>query len=379
MSKIVNDVYKVKIHPSKDQKTFINKHQGCRRYIYNWGLERKEHVYKTKGDNLRWFDLCKELTQLKKEQEFLYEVNNAPLQQALKDLDRAYTNFFEGRADKPTFKVKGRSNESFRLINFSLDTENNTIHLPKFKNGIKYTPNKKRSFDDNNIKKFKQIEIIREPSGKYYACVTIEREHFPKPKANNGGSIGVDLGIKTIAVTSDGDKFPNHHFLKKYEKKLKYEQRRLAKKQKGSGEFEKQKKKVARIHEKVKNMRKDQHDKISRKLVDNHDTIFMEKLNVRGMKKNQTLAKHIHQCNWGMLREMVQYKGEREEREVVLIPRFYPSSKQCSNCGHIYEDLGLKERKWKCSNCGTTHDRDMNAACNIKAKGEEMMLEKDTV
>ena len=186
-------------------------------------------------------------------------------------------------------------------------------------------------------------------------------------------AVGIDLGIKDFAITSDGSKYKNHRYTKLYERQLKVAQQHLSRKQRGSHQSEKQRLKVARIHEKITNSRKDTLHKLSTKLITSYDVICLEDLNVKGMVKNQKLAKHISDCGWGLFVSMLEYKANWNDKQIVRINRFFPSSKTCSECGWIKSDLTLNDREWVCESCGTKHDRDVNAAKNILTEGLRLL------
>ena len=242
------------------------------------------------------------------------------------------------------------------------------LFIPKFNNGIRV--NKHREIGDDIL----FATISKTPTGKYYVSVTCQVEHTPFEKTNS--QVGIDVGIKDLAILSDGSKYENIKALNKNLKKLKYESRQLSKKQKGSKSREKQKLKVAKLHEKVTNVRKDHLNKVSTDIIKKHDVISLETLAVKNMVKNHKLAQALSDVSLGHFQTMLQYKAIWNDKEIIKIDRFFPSSKTCSSCGWIYEDLTLSIRSWKCKSCGVVHDRDINASKNILKEGLRLCSEK---
>lgn len=296
---------------------------------------------------------------MKKHEEtsWLNEVNSQTLQFALRSLDIAYKNFFQKRAKFPKFKFK-HSKNSFTVPQ-SASIAGNRLFIPKFKEGIKCRVHRE-------IKgKIGKVTITKTPSGKYFASVLTEEE-YNTPIEKSGKAVGVDLGLKDLLITSEGETFKNNRFTKKYEYKLAKAQQHLSRKKKGSRGFENQKLKVARLHEKISNCRADYLHKCSISLVRRYDTICIEDLNVKGMVKNHRLAKSISDASWGIFINMLTYKAEWNDKKVVKIDRFYPSSQTCNVCGNINKETkDLSVREWECPVCHTHHDRDVNAAINI--------------
>lgn len=288
-------------------------------------------------------------------------MNSQTLQFALKSLDTAFVNFFKNRSEFPRFKSKRHKN-SFTVPQ-SGKIEGNSIRIPKFKKGIKVKLHKE-------VKgKIGKMTISRTPTGKYFVCICTEEEIQQFPKSNK--AVGIDLGIKDFVITSEGKKFKNNRYTKKYASKLKREQQHLSRKKKGSNGFEKQKLKVAKIHEKVSNSRLDTLHKVSYELVKNNQIIAIENLNVKGMIKNRKLSKHITDASWGSFVNLLHYKCYWYGRELVKINRFFPSSKTCNECGWINKELNLSDREWTCEN-GHHLDRDLNAAKNILKEGLQL-------
>jgi putative transposase len=348
--KVVNKTYKFRISPNEEQEILLSKHFGCSRFVYNHFLnERKEQYQKDKkSDN--YYVQAKTLTDLKKKEEYnwLKEVNSQTIQFALRSLDTAYVNFFRGNAQFPNFKSRKHKN-TFTIPQFGL-VKDNRILIPKFKGGIKV------NLDKREIKgKIGKMNITKTPTGKYYVSIFTEQTIEQLPKTNK--QVGIDLGIKDFVITSDVIKFKNNRYTKKYSRELKKAQQHLSRKEKGSNEFEKQKLKVAKIHEKISSCRLDTLHKVSYQLVKENDLIVVEDLNVKGMIKNHKLSKHIADASWGNFVNLLNYKCEWYGKELVKVNRFYPSSKTCNSCGWINQGLKLSDREWICK-CGKSHDRD---------------------
>ena len=371
--KVINKVYKFRIYPNKEQEILLSKHFGCSRFVYNYFLnERKEQYQKdNKSDN--YYKQAKSLTELKKNEEYdwLKEVNSQSIQFALRNLDTAYDRFFRKLAQFPKFKSRKHKN-TFTIPQFGR-LENYKIFIPKFKEGIKV------KLDNRKVEgEIGKMNITKTPTGKYYVSIFTEQEIEQLPKTNK--KCGIDLGLKDFVITSDGKKFKNNRYTKKYSKELKKAQQHLSRKEKGSNGFEKQKLKVAKIHEKIASCRLDTLHKVSKELVENYDIISIEDLNVKGMIKNHKLSKHIADASWGNFVNLLQYKCDWYGKELVKVNRFYPSSKTCSSCGWLNQNLKLSDRKWICK-CGETHDRDINASLNIlkeglKIYGKELAITK---
>jgi len=353
--------YRYRIEPTEVQKVLLNKHFGSVRYVYNYFLnERKNQYLETKkSDN--YLDQAKKLTTLKKEvsTDWLNEINSQTLQSTLKNLEAAYLNFFRGNAKFPNFKSK-RSKNSFKVPQY-VRLDSNKIFVPKFKSGIKIR--KFREFTGD----IRQCTFTKDCRNQYFVSILVATTHEPVEKT--GRSIGIDIGIKDYCVTSDGYKYRNHRYTKKYENKLKLAQQHLSRKQTGSNQSERQRLKVARIHEKISNSRQDTLHKISINLIRSYDVICLEDLNVKKMLTDHRLAKHISDCAWSTFVNMIEYKANWNDKTVIKVDRFFPSSKLCSECGWIKPELKLSDREWKCESCGSTHDRDVNAAKNILSEG----------
>ena len=363
--KTINKSYKVRIYPNKSQIELLDKHFGCVRFIYNHFLNIKNNEYKETGKNLSYYDLCNKLTTIKNSDDYdwLNDVNSQSLQWSIRFLDISFNNFFNKKSKFPKFKKKSNE-QSFKVpVNSTFKLSDKKIIIPKFKEGIKY----KGNIDLNNLLKFNSITITKTPTGKYYASLQGEFNYDPKEKNDN--KIGLDLGIKDFLITDNGIKVDNPKYLKKSLKKLKYNQKQLSKKTKGSKNRNKQRIIVAKVHEKIVNKRNDFLHKLSSKIVNENQIICLEDLSVKNMIRNHKLAQSISDVSWSKFVNMLKYKSEWNERELVQINRFYPSSKSCSKCNYINEGLTLKDREWTCPSCNTHHDRDINAAKNILKQG----------
>jgi len=353
--------FKFRLAPAKVQSELINKHIGCSRFVFNLALECKQMAYAGAKVNLTCFDLNKQIPELKKECIWLKEVNSQSLQSAIVNLDKAFTNFFKGRNDFPRFKSKHKGTQSFQVPQF-VTIEDDKLFLPKFKTGIKIILHRKFKGE------IRTVTISRTPTGKYFASVLVDnKKELPDKKLiRENTTVGIDLGIKSFIVTSDGLQVDNPKYLKKSLLHLKYLQRQVSKKVKGSNSRKKSVFKLAIQHEKVANQRKDFLNKLSSKIISENQTICIEDLAVSNMIKNHKLAQAISDCGWSMFVNMLEYKADWYGKNLLRIGKFEPSSKLCSKCGAKNDTLTLADREWLCANCGTLHDRDLNAAINIK-------------
>ena len=358
---MVNKTYRFRLFPTAEQEILLAKHFGCTRYVYNHFLNERKEQYQADKKSDNYYKQAATLTKLKKEEDtkWLKEVNSQTLQFALRSLDTAFLNFFRGNAQFPKFKSRKHKN-TFTIPQFG-KLEDGKIIIPKFKDGIKV----KLHREVNG--KIGKMSITKTPTGKYYVSIFTEQEVEELPKTNK--QVGIDLGLKDFVITSDNKKFKNNRYTKKYARELKKAQQHLSRKQKGSHGFEKQKLKVAKIHEKIANSRLDTLHKVSKELVETYDLISVEDLNVKGMIKNHKLSKHISDASWGNFVTLLQYKCDWYGKELVKVNRFYPSSKTCGNCGWINQELKLSDREWTCKSCGVVHDRDVNASRNILKEG----------
>jgi transposase, IS605 orfB family len=359
----IHRTYKFRLYPTKAQTELLAKHFGCARFVYNYFLNQRQEQYRLTGKSDNYYEQKRTLTKLKKQEEtaWLKEVNAQSLQFALKCLDVSYTNFFKKRSKFPNFKSK-RSKNSFTAPQRATLSDNR-LFIPKFREGIKCRVHRE-------VKgKIGKVTITKTPSGKYFASVLTEEEYIT-PLGKTNKSVGLDLGLKDFLATSEGERFTNNHYTKKYERKLATAQRHLSRKVKGSRGYENQRLKVARLHEKISNSRADYLHKCSISLVKRYDRICIEDLNVKGLMKNRNLAKYIADASWGKFISMLTYKAEWNDKKVVKIDRYFPSSQTCSVCGSVNKDVkDLSIREWECPSCHSHHDRDVNAAINILRVG----------
>ncbi len=347
---------KYRIYPTNSQKELIAKHIGSSRFVYNRALETKTKAYVSNRVNLSRYDLQKQMVGLKKDLPWLKEVNSQSLQVALLNLDTAYSKFFKG-AGFPKFKSKHRGKQSFSVPQ-NVKVEGDKLFIPKFKEGISIVLHRE-------IKGIiKNATISKTFTGKYFASILVDTNTDKPSKApiKERATIGVDLGIKSFLVTSEGVEVENPKHLRKAQNKLKYVQRKYSK---NKGKRTKQR--LAKLYEDVVNKRKDFLHKTSTKLIRENQTIAIEDLAVSNMVKSHNLAQAISDVGWSTFVTMLEYKAEWYGVNILKIGRFAPSSKTCSNCGAINKELKLKDREWSCPKCSSVLDRDRNAACNIKS------------
>jgi putative transposase len=351
--------FKFRLYPTKEQEILISKNLGCSRFVYNYFLNKRIEMYKNYKETLTYLKCSAGLTSLKSEFEWLKEVDSISLQQSLKDLDKAYQNFFKSNGF-PKFKSKHNHRQSYRTTytNNNIDVLDNRIKLPKL-GCVKFAKSKEIQGRILNA------TVSKNPSGKYFVsiCCT-DVEMIPLPKTDR--KIGVDLGIKEFAITSEGQLFHNPKNLKHLEKRLAKLQKSLSRKQKGSNNRNKARIKVAKLHEKIANQRKDFLHKVSTQLIRENQSIIIEDLKVNNMIKNHKLAKSIAEVSWSEFRRMLEHKAKWYSREIIIAPSNYASSQLCSNCGNkSSQTKDLSCRTYICSVCGLTIDRDLNASKNL--------------
>lgn len=358
----MNKSFKIRIYPNREQQVLINKTFGHVRYLYNFMLNLKQKLYKFSKLSLRYYDISKVLTELKKHKLWLCEVDKNSLQQCLKDLDFAYERYFNG-SGFPNFKSK-RGKNSYRTVGrINLDQKNKKIRIPKV-GWIKF----KDKINFSGLTKINNITISKTPSGKYFASISAEVDitAFTKTKK----SCGIDLGLKDFCVLNDGTKFENPRFLVHNEKRLRLLQKSLSRKVYGSKNYEKARVKLAKFHEYIANCRKDYLHKISIQFVREYDIICTETLRVENMLKNHKLAKAISDVSWYEFCQQLEYKCLWYDKQFVQINTYFASSQICSNCGFKNSNIkNLDVREWTCPECSKYHDRDINAAINILNQG----------
>ena len=364
--------YKFRLYPNDNQKILINKTFGCTRFIYNHFLNKcKEEKF------IKAYDMCKELKELVLDYPFLKEVDSMALRCSIFNLEDSYKNYFSKRSAYPSFKNKF-SKQSYRTncitsvyknkkySNIKIDIKEKMIKVPKL--GLV----KIRGYRNLNelTDRIINITIEKEKTNKYYVSVITEKEEKTPKKITPTSIVGIDLGIKDLVVTSDGEKYPNPKEINKREKGLKRMQRKLCRQVKGSNNYNKTKEKIARIHSKIKNSRKHNIITIANKIVKEHDIIVSEKLNVKKMSSNHKLAKNILDAGFNKICELLKWKAKLLGKYYYQVDTYYPSSKICSHCDNKTEITNdLKVRMWECENCGNTNDRDINASINIMFEG----------
>lgn len=369
MSLLITKSYKFRLYPNALQKQMIEKTFGCKRFVFNYFLAKSIKDYKNIKKSNSYNQNSKELTALKKELTWISEVDSWATQNALRDLDTAYQNFFRRAKQKqkpgfPKFKKK-TSKQSYKTTNpnkFSLPVKDSKVRLPKI-GWIRFKQ------DQEILGRWLSMTISKTPSGKYFVAINCCDVPYQEYEIT-GSLVGIDLGIKDFAITSNGEKFENPKFMKKSEERLKLLQRRLSKKQKGSKNREKARIKLAIQHEKIANQRTDFLQKLSTNLVKNHDLIAIESLKVKAMVRNHNLAKSISDASWSNFVTMIAYKCEWNRKAFIQIDTFFPSSQLCNHCGYKNPEVkNLEVREWTCPVCGMYHDRDINAAKNIFDEG----------
>ena len=361
--------FKYRLKPTKDQEKQLTKHFGSSRFIWNYFLGQRKNHYSTnreaiktrKVKALNYYDNAKKLAQLKTQDEFawLSDANSQSLQQTLKDLEGAYKRFFKKQASYPKFKKK-YTKQTFRVPQH-VRIENSRIYFPKFKQGIKVRMHR------NLEGKIRNVTISKNQIGQYFVSIACQVKI--KPWTENKNTVGLDLGIKSFAVCSDGKTYDNQRILNKYEEKLKYKQRQLSKKVKSGKNREKARIEVAKIHNKIGNIRQNFLHQTSTHILKNHGTVCIEALNVKGMMANHHLAKSIGDVSWARFVNQLDYKSDWYGRKLVKIESFFPSSKTCHHCEHINQELELKHRTWICPSCKRELNRDYNASLNILKQG----------
>ncbi len=349
--------YKYRIYPTSEQETLLAKSFGCARWFWNYALNLCQETYKNTGKGLTRGYIQGLLPVLKKEYEWLKDPYSQCLQVVALNLSTAYKNFFDQRAMPPKFKSKhGRQSISYPQ---NVKFDDDYINLPSI--GLVHC-RLHRTFDGT----IKTVTVSRNTDGKYFVSVLIEDGQANPESAPVNKAVGIDVGLTHFAITSDGSKFDNPQFFVKRQRNLKRKQQKLSRKKKGSQNRKKARLAVAKVHSKIARCREDFLHKLSRKIVNENQVIAVENLNIKGMVKNHNLAKAIGDVGWGMFCTMLKYKTESEGKQYIEIDRWFPSSKTCHVCLNRVDHLTLDVRAWTCKHCGTNHDRDVNAAINIR-------------
>lgn len=367
--------YKFRIYPTVEQQVQIQKTFGCTRFVYNYYLAKRKEVYERSQDMFNYYACAKDMTSLKSEMVWLKEVDSTALQSALYDLDIAYRNFFRsvksgGTRGYPKFKSKHSHHQSYksRRMGTNIKVLGQCLQLPKL------------GYVECRISKEVRGRILsatvsQTSSGKYFValcCTDIDIDALPK----TGAVVGIDLGLKDLAITSGGQKIENHKYFAKSQEKLVKLQRQLSRKSKGSKNRDKARTKVARLHERVANQRRDALHKVSTQLIRDYDIIALEDLQVKNMIRNHALAKSIGDVSWGEFVRQLEYKAKWYGKTIVKIDKFFPSSQLCSSCGTQWSGTkDLSVREWVCPECGVVHDRDVNAAKNILDEGLRILTD----
>jgi putative transposase len=358
--------YRYRCYPTLAQAAVLARTFGCARFVYNWALRLRTDAYYQRQERVSYADTSAALTTLKQRPDtaWLNEVSSVPTQQALRHLDKAFRHFFEGRGKYPKFHKKHRvQSAEYTTSAFRYDAEARTLTLAKMATPLHI--HWSRPLPDGVVPT--TVTVSRDTAGRYFVSILVEEEIAPLPPAS--GQVGIDLGLHDVVVLDSGEKVGNPRFFAQDEKKLATAQRRLAKKHRGSKNREKARRKVARIHARIADRRCDFLHKLSTRLIRENQTICVESLRVKAMVKHPTLAKAIHDVGWGEFVRQLEYKATWYGRTLVQIDKWYPSSKRCSACGHVLDSLSLDTRHWTCLECGSVHDRDVNAAQNILAVG----------
>ncbi|PWV80618.1 RNA-guided endonuclease TnpB family protein [Halomonas sp. A11-A] len=354
--------YKYRFYPTPEQEQLLARTFGCVRFVYNAVLRYRTDAFYERREKIGYVAANAELSRMKKVEEtaFLNEVSSVPLQQCLRHQQTAFKNFFEGRAKYPTFKSK-RHRQSAEFTRSAFKYRDGKLYLAKSKTPLDIRWSRELPGEPSTV------TVSKDSAGRYFVSCLCEFD--PETLPVTPKMVGIDLGLKDLFVTSDGHRIGNPRHTARYAARLAKAQRRLSKKKLGSANRAKARQKVAKLHAKISDCRQDNLHKLSRRLINENQVICVESLKVKNMLRNRSLAKSISDAGWGEFVRQLAYKAEWAERSLVAIDQWYPSSKRCSGCGHVVDSLPLQVRAWTCPECAAEHDRDINAAVNIKAAG----------
>lgn len=359
------NAYRYRCYPNSTQRRELARTFGAARFVYNWALRMRTDAFYERGERINYAQSSAALTALKQSEghEWMNEVSSVPMQQALRHLDTAYRNFFAGRAKYPTFRKKhGKQSAEYTTSAFRM--RDGKLFLAKMDAPLKV----RWSRPLPPGVKVTTVTVSMDAAGRYFVSLRFKRDIQPMRPATE--AVGVDAGITSLVTLSTGEKVHNPRHTKRDAKRLARAQKKLSRCQKGSKRRAKQRKRVARIHARIADRRRDHLHKLTTRLIRENQTIVVESLAVKNMVRNRSLAKHISDAAWGELVRQLRYKAEWYGRNLVEVDRYYPSSKRCSECGHVVDSLPLDIRSWACPECGVIHDRDINAAKNILAVGQ---------
>ncbi len=378
----IKRAYRYRLYPNEAQKQKLARTFGCSRWVYNWALETKTKAHYQDEESLSFTDLSSRLTSKKKEEEtkWLSEVSAVTLQQSLRNLNQAFTNFFEGRAEYPSFKSK-KGDQTARYVGtaFDIREENGKrkLRLSKMPGLINIRWSRELPSEPSSC------TVTKNAAGQYHVCFvcTEEVELLPRVNGENGALefVGVDLGTESLVTLSTGEKVGNPRWFENEYERLRREQQKLSRKEKGSNNWERQRKRIAKVHQRIQDRRKDFIDKLTTRLVKNFDVIVVEDLSVKNMQQNGRLARHITQAGWSQIVRRLRDKCKWYGRTLVIADKWFPSSQRCSECGHIDGKKPLDVRDWTCSECGQHHDRDINAAKNLSRVGQTRIQAPETL
>ncbi len=356
--------YQYRIYPTDEQKKTLARTFGCVRFVYNWALRLRTDAYYERQERLYYSDTSARLTALKGQPEYswLNEVAAVPLQQSLRHLDKAFKNFFEGRADYPKFHSR-HGEQSATYVGTAFKWDGTTLTLARMDTALNIVWSRPLPKGCKPT----TVTITKDPANRYFLSILVEEDikHLPRVKKQ----VGLDLGLKSMVITSDGEHVGNPRYGRSDEKKLAKAARRLSKKKKGSKNRAKARLKVAKAHAKIADRRRDYQQKLSTRIIRENQTICIESLQVKNMLKNHSLASSISDVGWSEFTRQLEYKAEWYGRTLIKIDKWYPSSKRCHCCGHVLDSLSLDERFWMCPECKAFHDRDINAAKSVLAAG----------